>query len=127
MLDAPDLDFRDVLAAVERWRPDPQCLAAGDEYARLALRCWAAAGLCDQQIAQRLLDLAGVSTEIDTASHMAHDDSAIAVARHCAIAGMSFNEIIEVLVNLAAEVPGWLDDPNAIESLAHRAIAEAAA
>ena len=115
MLDAPDLDFRDVLAAVERWRPDPQCLAAGDEYARLALRCWAAAGLCDQQIAQRLLDLAGVSTEIDTDP----DTIAVALARHCAAMGKPRDHIIAVLAYLAVQVPFW----PAADDLAEIAIA----
>jgi hypothetical protein len=124
MLDAPDLDYRDVLAAIKRWQPDPQCLAAGDEHALLALRCYAAAGLCDTQITGRVLDLVGVSTQSDTPD-IGHDDAAIAVARHCAIVGMSFSEIIEVLVYLAAEVPGWLDDPDAIASLVRSAITEA--
>jgi hypothetical protein len=123
MLDAPE-PSTDLLAAVEAWQPDAACLAAGDEYLKLGIRCYAAAGLCDRQIDRRPLDLAVISTEAETASDIWHDDAAIAVARHCAIAGMSFAEIIGILVFLAAEVPGWLDDPDAIASLVRNALAE---
>ncbi len=125
MLDAPDPDFRDVLAAVEAWRPDAACLAAGDECARRALRCWAGA-LSDQQIVDRILGLVRVDTSIDT-HNIGHYDAAIAVARHCAIAGMTFAEIIEVMVHLAVEVRCWPDDPDAIAYLVRNAIAECTA
>lgn len=124
MLDAPDPDYRDVLtaAAVEAWQPDPACLAAGDEHIRLALRHYAGA-LCDQQIERRVLDLLGINVAPD----IRHDGAAYAVAYHCARSGLSFAEIIEVMVYLAAEVPAWLDDPDAIASFVRSAIAEAAA
>jgi hypothetical protein len=101
MLDA--IEPNDLLAAVKAWQPDPQCLSAGDDHALLAVRCWAAAGLCDQQIVQRMFDLVVVSTEIDTAP----DDVPIALARHCAAMGLSRNQIIAVLAYLAARVPLW--------------------
>lgn len=105
MLDAIDPD--EFHAAVEAWRPDPQCLADGDEYVRLAVRCYAGA-LSDQQIKQRFRDLVGVSTEIDTVEIDRHD-AAIVVARHCAMMGLRLNRILAVLAYLAAEVPCWPD------------------
>lgn len=123
MLDAPDLDYADVLAAVERWRPDPQCLAAGVEHALLAVRCFAAAGLSDQQIARRMLDLAGVSSDVNTAPVGDRSDAARAVARLCAIMDLPLRHIIAILAYLAAEVPGWPDaDENA--AIAQAAVAE---
>ncbi len=102
MLDA--LDFQDVLAAIERWRPDPQCLAAGDEHVVLARRCYAGA-LSDQQITRRILDLIGVSMDIDTEP----DVVAVALARHCAALEMPLHHIIAVLAYLAVQVPLWPD------------------
>jgi len=120
MLDAPDLDVRDVLAAVKAWQPDAACLAAGDDNLTNTLRCYAAAGLSDSGVESRILHRLGVPP-------VRYDDAAIVVARHCAIAGMSFAAIIEIMVYLAVEVPGWLDDPDAIAALVRSAIAEAGA
>ena len=105
------------LSAVEAWQRDTQCLAAGDDALDIAQRCYAAAGLSNAQIAQRVLNRAP----------SLHDDAAIVVARHCAIAGMSFADIIDVMVELAASVPCWLDDPDAIAALVRQALAECAA
>jgi hypothetical protein len=110
--------YRDLLAAVRQWQPDARCIVAGDEYLALTLRCYAAAGLSDQQLTHRVLD------QVDY--DMRHDAAAIAVARHCAWAGMTFAEIVDVLVYLAAEVPSWIDQPDAITSLVRDAIEEAA-
>ena len=115
MLNAPDLEFQDVLAAVEAWQPDAACLAAGDEYVALALRCYAAAGLCDAQIICRVLDHLGSDVRRNLAAGIAY---------HCAISGMTFSEIIDVMVDLAVEVPGWIDDPDEIKFLVRSAIAE---
>jgi hypothetical protein len=115
-----DIPTTDLLAAVNAWKPDPTCLAAGDEYAALVVRCFAAAGLSDAQIAQRVLDLAGVSLDVDTTERWS---AAFAVARHCAIMGLPLQHIIAILAYLAAEVPGWPDaDQNA--AIAQAAVAE---
>jgi hypothetical protein len=42
-----DTPVPDLLAAVEAWQPDAACIAAGDEYLTLALRCYAAGILSD--------------------------------------------------------------------------------
>jgi hypothetical protein len=118
MLDAPDLEFRDVLAAVKAWQPDAACLAAGDEHAALALRCWAAAGLCDAQIMRRALDLFGTTDPRYVA--------AIAVARHCASMDLTRNRIIAVLAYLAVHVPCF-PDADDIAEIAIAAVAEFAA
>jgi hypothetical protein len=39
---------------IKAWQPDADCIAAGDEHAVLAVRCYAAAGLSNTAIAQRI-------------------------------------------------------------------------
>jgi hypothetical protein len=78
-----------LLEAVEAWRPDPDCIAAGDEHCELAARCYAAAGLSDRLIRGRLLFFAG--PEIDPLDLY---DAALALARHGAIVGASAPEIV---------------------------------
>jgi hypothetical protein len=118
-----DKSTTDLLAAVRRWEVDVGCLAVGDEHVQLAVHCWAAAGLSDADIATRPRDVAhdlrpeGVAPTRSTA--------AAAVAAHCAWAGASFNDIIEILVWLGVEAPAWPDDPGEIAFIARRAIAEA--
>lgn len=46
----------------------------------LMLRCWAAAGLSDKQIVERILRDLGVSEDIQ---EICYDTAAIVVARHC--------------------------------------------
>ncbi|HEX3403695.1 MAG TPA: hypothetical protein VHT74_25560 [Acetobacteraceae bacterium] len=118
MLNAPDLEFQDVLAAVEAWQPDAACRAAGDEYVALALRCYAAAGLCDAQIIRRVLDQVGIDAP-DTDRYAA----AVALARHCAKMDLPLNRIIAVLAHPAVHVPCF---PNAddIAEIAIAALAE---
>jgi hypothetical protein len=110
----------DLLPAVEAWQPDAVCVAAGKEYAALMLRCFAAAGLSNGQIAQRLLDMAEVSIDVDTPERRSAAD---AVARHCAIMDMPLRHVIAVLAYLAAEVPGW-PDANQNAAIAQTAVVE---
>jgi hypothetical protein len=124
MLDASDLDYRDVLAAVEAWQPDAACLAAGDEHALMAVRCFAAGGLSDRQITRRILHRLGVSTEIDTELGVWPYDAACAVARHAAVEGLPLRRIIAVLCELAVSLPGLPIEPNEIVAIARAAIAE---
>jgi hypothetical protein len=90
--------------AIQRWQPDARCVAMGDEYAILMLRCWAAAGLSDKQIVERIQRDFGVSEDTPETSY---SNAAIVVARHCASVGMSLANIIAVLAHLVAEVPCW--------------------
>jgi hypothetical protein len=103
--------------AIQRWQPDADCIARGDEYAMLMLRCWAAAGLSDKQIVERILRDLGVSEDIQ---EICYDTAAIVVARHCARVDMTLVNIIAVLAHLVAEIPCW---PSAAEIAA---IAQAA-
>lgn len=110
----------DLLSAVKAWRPDAACIEAGDEHLTLALRCWAAAMLSDAQITDRLRAVAS------SFGCQRYDEAAIFVARHCAIAGAPYAEIIDVLVELAVIAPAWPDDPDWIAWVARSVIAESA-
>jgi hypothetical protein len=116
----------DLLAAVAAWQPDAASIAAGDEHLNLGVRCYAAAGLSDRQIAQRSLDLAGALPELDTAPDIGRHDAAIAVARHAALDGLSVPNIIALLAWLAVELAGG-PDPDEIADIAQAAYAEFAA
>ena len=107
------------LHGVEWPLPDVGCLEAGDDQLMLAVRCFAAAGLCDADIATRLRDVAA-----DLLAYT-HTAAVEALAAHYAWAGATFLEIIDVLVWLAAEAPAWPDNPDEIAFIARRAIAEA--
>lgn len=120
MLDA--LDTFDLAAAVERWQPDPECLAAGDRYLDLAVRCYAAAGLSDRQLARR----AGIQLGYKLPPPWLDDDAAGLIAWHCAEGGLPFHQVIAVLVYLATEVPGSPDDPDELAWIARQAVREAA-
>ena len=104
--------------AIEAWRPDAVCLAAGDEHAHLALRCFAGAGLSDAAIAQRLWQPFGATPECC-------DDAAIALARHGALVGASAHEIVKWIAGLALVVPCWPDDPEQIAMMSAAALREA--
>jgi hypothetical protein len=110
----------DLLAAIDAWKPDPACLAALAEHVGIAIRCGAAAGLSDAQIAAFVRDLASVSTVDDTTSRQ---DAAIAVARHCAMMGLPPRQIVAHLMRLEAEVPCW-PDADEVASIVQGAIAE---
>jgi len=97
--------------------PDRGCLVAGDRYLDWALRSYAAAGLSDEGIARRIADQVGPPPV-----HLS--DGAWAVATHLAAAGATFNQIIDILVRLASEVPGWPVDPDELAYVARAAIAE---
>jgi hypothetical protein len=117
MLDAIE-PATDLLSAVERWQPDTQVLAAGDEHLDLAVRRYAASGLSDRQITDRVLRELGID-----APDLERREAASAIARHCALMDLPLRRIIAILAYLAAEVPGWPDaDENA--AIATAAIAE---
>lgn len=94
--------------------PDQGCLDVGDNYLYLAVRSWAAGGLSDAAISDRLGSVMPAT----------HTDAAVAVARHLAIAGCDVMTIIEHLVELAVTLPAWPDDPDYIAHLAASAYAE---
>jgi hypothetical protein len=101
--DIADVTEATRLAAVQRWRPDPEVVHAGDRHAILALRCWAAAGLSDRQIARRMAELTPPAD--DTAAFAA----ATAVARHAAVVGLPLHRVVALLASLAAELPASPD------------------
>jgi hypothetical protein len=111
-----------VLAAevIEAWRPDAVCIAAGDEHAYLALRCFAASGLSDAAIARRLRRFGADLQPPDIGRY----DAALALARHGALVGAPARQIVTWLVYLACEVPCWPDDPHEIAAMARGAMAE---
>ena len=106
--------------AIQRWQPDADCIARGDEYAMLMLRCWAAAGLSDKQIVERILRDLGVSEDIQ---EICYDTTAIVVARHCARVDMTLVNIIAVLAHLVAEIPCW-PSADEIAAIAQAAVTE---
>jgi hypothetical protein len=106
--------------AVQSWQPDAHCIAKGDGYAILMLRCWAAAGLSNKQIVGRLLRDLGVSEHIP---EIRYGDAAIVVARHCASVGMAVASIIALLAYFAAEVPCW-PSADEIAAVAQAAVTE---
>jgi hypothetical protein len=110
-----------ILRAIENWRPDETCLGAGDEHVALAVRCYAAGGLANSEIARRIRLFGADADPQDIDQHAA----ARALARHAAIAGASPREIVELIARLALEVPCWPDDPEQIAALTAAALREA--
>lgn len=105
---------RDVASAVERWKPDPVCIEAGDRLVDQAWVAWAGS-LSDRQIRQRLRDAAGDPI-----------NAPLEFARHCARSGVSYSRTIELESKLALIVPGWVDDPEAIVAIVDAAFDEEA-
>lgn len=120
------LDAIELTTAIEAWQPDAECIAKGDEYLTLALRCYAAAGLCDAQIARRLLDLAGVSTPDEYSIAIGPETAAVIIARHLALCGMCARDITLVLADCGGMLPAWPDDPDLLIHIANHAVEEAA-
>jgi hypothetical protein len=120
MLDA--VEPTDLRCAIQRWRSDADCIARGDEYAILMLRCWAAAGLSDKQIVERTLGQLATMAIVDT-QHVRYDAAAIMVARHCASVDMTLANVIAVLAHLVAEIPCW-PSADEIAAIAQAAVAE---
>ena len=106
--------------AIQRWQPDADCIAKGDEYAILMLRCWAAAGLSDKQIVERILRDLGVSEDIP---EICYDAAAIVVARHCASVDMTLANIIAILAHFVVEIPCW-PSADEIAAIAQAAVTE---
>jgi hypothetical protein len=105
------------------WQPDPRCIAAGDEHALLALRCWAAARLSDAQITRRILDLAGACADVDTPEFECWS-AAWAVARHAVWCGLPAKRVARLLGRLSVLLPGSPDQPDEIASITRAAISE---
>ncbi len=102
-----------LLNAVRGWQPDRACIDQGDDYCRLAVRCWASAGLSDAQIEHRVRALVP-----EDESSIERHDAAYAIAAHCAFARVEPRQIIELLVQLADDVPDWWPaDPEDIAEL----------
>lgn len=98
--------------------PDAACVARGDEYHGLAVRCYAAGGLSDRAIGARILRVPP-----DIAAHVF---AAEAVARHAATVDVPPRRIVALLAHLAAEVPCWPDDAGTIAAIVRAAVAECA-
>jgi hypothetical protein len=92
----------------------------GDEHAVLAVRCYAAAGLSNAAIAQRIR-LFGADLEPPDIERY---DAAVALARHGAVVGALARQIVVWLVHLACKVPCWPDDPHEIAAMVRGAMAE---
>jgi hypothetical protein len=102
------------------WQPDAECLRAGDEYISLALRCWSGS-LSDRRIRRRLEHLAELVVD-DEHPDIGPSDAAIALARHCAIVGVSPERTVQILARLSIAVPGWEPtDPDEIAGLVRAA------
>jgi hypothetical protein len=110
------------LTFVIAWTPDKACLEAGDEYVALMLRCWAAAGLSDQQIVDRILDQLAITASVGAPPDR-YGTALIVVARHCASVGMTLTNIIAILAHLAVEIPCW-PSADEIAAVAQSAVAE---
>lgn len=129
------VDPGDLVAAAEAWRPDADCIAAGDRYLDLAARCFAAAGLSDHEIVVRISQATGLLHGIDEfgltdieglSPRPERYDAATAVARHCATVSMPPRQIAVWLGKLAVTIPGWApDDPDEIAQLVTVAVLEA--
>jgi hypothetical protein len=105
----------DLLTAVEAWRPDPECLRAGDEHLGLALRCYSSV-LSDLQLRRRLEHFAALVA--DEPSDRGPRDAAFVIADHCAIVAASPQLALQILADLSVAVPGWEPtDPDEIAAL----------
>jgi hypothetical protein len=105
----------ELLAAVAAWRPDPECLRAGDEYIGLALRCYAGS-LSDLQVRRRLEHFAELVAE--EPPDIGPRDAAFALAEHCAIVAVAPQLAVQILADLSVAVPGWEPtDPDDIAAL----------
>jgi hypothetical protein len=110
-----------LIEAVRESQPDTDCIAAGDEHAELAVRCFAAAGLGDAAIEQRMRLFV---VELDPL--VGCDSAAFALARHGVIAGAPAGDIVGWLALLALEgVPAWPDDPEKLAWITRTALGEA--
>ena len=109
------------IEAVRAWRPDPTCIAAGDEHVLLAVRCFAAGGLSDAAITRRLRQTA---TELEPLGFGRYD-AVLALARHGAVTDAPATEIVGWLAQLALQVPCWPDDPEELASITRTALQEA--
>jgi hypothetical protein len=104
--------------AIEGWEPDSACMATGDEHAIFAVRCYAAAGLGDTAIAQRIRIFGAESDLPDIERY----DAVLALSRHCALVGVPGRQIVALLAHLAPYVPGWPDDPKELAAITHAAL-----
>lgn len=100
--------------------PDPNCLAAGDAHLDLAVRCYAAAIMSDDEIDRRVLDRLGIAPEPELERHTA----AWAVARHAVWSGLPSKRIARLLGRLSIWLPGSPDEPDTIAAIIRSAIQE---
>jgi hypothetical protein len=106
----------ELLTAVEAWRPDPECIRAGDEYLCLALRCYSSV-LSDLQIRRHLERYAAALAD-DPPDIIGPRDAAFAIAAHSAIVAASPQLAGKILARLSVELPGWEPtDPDDIAAL----------
>jgi hypothetical protein len=105
----------ELLTAVEAWRPDPECLRAGDGHIGLALRCYCGS-LSDLQIRRRLEHFA--EQVADEPPDRGPRDAATAFANHCSIVAVSPQRTAQILAHLSVVIPGWEPtDPDDIAAL----------
>jgi hypothetical protein len=104
---------------------DAQCLAAGDEHVQLAIRCYEAGLLWDDQITRRVLDVAGIAVQAQAETPETWT-AAEAVARHCALMDLPLRRIIAILAYLAVEIPAF-PDGDTLGEIAELAVKECAA
>jgi hypothetical protein len=123
MTDSPLMQRHSILTveAVRVWQPDASCIAAGDEHATLAVRCYAAGGCGDAAIAQRMRLFV---VDLDP-QDVGRYNAAFAVARHGVIVGASDSDIVRCLAQLALELPDWPDDPEELAWITRTARREA--
>jgi hypothetical protein len=124
MLDDLSATPDNLLDAFQAWRPDPACLKAGDDALSLAIRCFAASGLCNRQIDHRVRT--SVSSDTADEPELERFSAAWTVARHAAWVGLRPRRIANLLGYLSVWLPGSPDDPDEIASLVRAAVAEVA-
>ena len=90
---------------------DRKCTDAGDQFACSAIRCWALAGMSDDQIALRARHMFG------DPPHSRYD-AAETLVRHAAIFDVPARKSRRLLVWLSRHIPGLIDDdPDELYSL----------
>ena len=90
------------IEAIESSEPDSACMATGDEHAIFAVRCYAAAGLGNTAIAQRIR-IFGAEPDLPDIERY---DAVLALSRHCAFVGVPGRQIVAFLARLTSSLPG---------------------
>jgi hypothetical protein len=108
------------IEAIEGWEPESAGMATGDEHAIFAVRCYAAAGLGNTAIAQRIRNF-GAEPDLPNIERY---DAVLALSRHCALVGVPGRQIVTLFAHLTPYVPGWPDDPKELAAITHAALQE---